>query len=206
MWNFRDKWWELPAVNGNRQKAEAFAKRYGFKFNEPVRGKTNFDRPLPDMPEMNLTDEQVGPIPKAYPIPIPKAGHCLFIDAETGDHWWSAGAGENSSSDSGRYHFSTIPMLGDLPKFAKSKLAKEWAMWTNKKAGHPQWFEQGDMAPIRKRSKPIRTRERRNGPGVYCELWDLKKYFVSRIDVEKGPKTDIEGREILSIHQPFLSL
>ena len=191
MWNFRDKWWELPAVNGNRQKAEAFAKRYGFKFNEPV-VENNFDRPLPDMPEINFTDEQLSQFLKLTPYPYQKQGIAYLLMRKRAIIGDQPGLGKTAQAIAAVTISSQFPCLVICPSSLKVNWQREWSMWTNKKAVILNDSNKGTWHLFAKGQSLFGQGSEGMAQVFIVNYESLKKYFVSRIDVEKGKKLTLK--------------
>jgi len=180
-WDWQNKWWVLPNVNGNRQKAENFAQRYGFQFAGQTVEKP-FDKPLPDMPKLQLTNEQLKQYLKLTPYPYQLDGIAYCIEHKRAIIGDQPGLGKTAEAIAAVTIANQFPCLVICPSSLKENWKREWQMWTNKRVSILNNANQHTWHLFAKGQSLFGQKDEGMTQVFITNYESLKKYFVKSIN------------------------
>lgn len=190
-WNWEKKWWELPNTARNKSTVEVFAQRHGFNFKpETAVAEKPFDKALPDMPKLNISEEQLSKYLKLKPYPYQLDGiaYCLTRKrAIIGDQ---PGLGKTAQAIAAVTIANQFPCLVICPSSLKENWRREFAMWTNKKAVILNDSNKNTWHMFAKGQSLFGQGDEGMAQVFITNYESLKKFFVSQINKpEKGKLT-----------------
>jgi len=180
--DWQNKWWKLPNVNGNRQKAEEFAKRYGFQMASEQPVEKDFDRPLPDMPDLSISDDKLKEYLKLTPYPYQKQGIAYCINKKRVIIGDQPGLGKTAQAIAAVTLSNQFPCLVICPSSLKENWKREFHMWTNKKAVILNDSNKNTWHMFAKGQSLFGQGQEGMTQVFITNYESLKKYFVTRIE------------------------
>lgn len=205
LWDWQNKWWKLPAVNGNREKVERFAKYYGFKISGQITERS-FDKPLPEMPKLDIPIEKINQFLKLVPYPYQMDGiaYCLLKKRVIiGDE---PGLGKTCQAIGAVTIANQFPCLVICPSSLKENWKREWHMWTNKKAIILNDSNKNTWHMFAKGTSLFGTAEGGMTQVFITNYESLKKYFVTNIEKPANGKLTLKQVRFSSYINLFKSV
>lgn len=183
-WDYGTKMWRLPMYNGNRALVENFANRYGFSMAEHASEKP-FDRPLPDMPKLDVSTETLKKHLKLTPYPYQLDGIAYLLQHKKAIIGDAPGLGKTAQAIAAITLTNQFPCLIICPSSLKENWRREWQMWTNKKAAILNNSNQHTW-PLFAKGQSLFGQAEEGMVHVFITNYEsLKKYFVTNIDKSK---------------------
>jgi SWI/SNF-related matrix-associated actin-dependent regulator of chromatin subfamily A-like protein 1 len=180
----QNKWWWMYNVNGNRQKIEQFARQYGFAMNMPT-SEQPFDRPLPEMPELGITDEQLSKCLKLKPYPYQLQGIAYCLQHKRVIIGDQPGLGKTAQAIAAITVAKQFPCLVICPSSLKVNWQREWHMWTYQKAVILNDSNKNTWHMLAKGQSLFGQGEAGMAQVFITNYESLKKFFVTRIETPK---------------------
>ena len=182
MWDWQNKWWTMPNINGNRQKAEVFAQKHGFSLGWQEEQEQEFNQPLPPMPKLEIPESELRSKLKLTPYPYQLEGIAYNLKNKRVIIGDEPGLGKTAQAIASVTLANQFPCLVICPSSLKINWQREWTMWTGKKAMILSDSNKHTWHMFAKGQSLFGQSSEGMAQVFITNYESLKKYFVSSID------------------------